>query len=46
MTIVEFDDSETADKQGHRPSDRLIGMARTEEDADLLVRALKQFGQS
>lgn len=46
MTIVEFDDSETADKQGHRPSDRLIGMTRTEEDAEFVVRALKQFGQS
>lgn len=40
VTIIEFDDSEPADKQGKRPSDRLIATAQTSEDAQLINRAL------
>ena len=40
VTLIEFEDSETPDKDGRRPSDRLIATAQTEEDARLINRAL------
>jgi hypothetical protein len=47
VTIVEFDDDEPADDRGHRPSDRLVAMARTVEDADMIVRKMNsRAGQS
>ena len=40
VTIIESDEAETPDKDGRRPSDRLMATAQTEAYADLIVRAL------
>jgi hypothetical protein len=40
LTIVEFDDAQQPNERGHRPSDRLLGMAITPEDAKQIVDAL------
>lgn len=40
VTIIEFEESEPADKEGRRPSDRLIATAQTPEHAQLINRAL------
>lgn len=40
VTIVEVDPDEPRDERGRAPSDRLMGMALTREDADLIVAAL------
>lgn len=43
VTIIEFDEKHTPGKDGRRSSDRLVGMTRTEEDADLPIRALTHW---
>lgn len=40
LTLVEFDDAEMCDANGRRPSDRLMGMLLTPEDAQRVVEAL------
>lgn len=40
VTIIEYDETEPADKDGRRPSDRLIATAQTEKSAQLINRAL------
>lgn len=40
VTLIEYDESETPDKEGRRPSDRLIATAQTIDDALLINRAL------
>jgi hypothetical protein len=40
VTLIEYDDTETPDENGRRPSDRLLGMTRTEEDALFIVNSL------
>jgi hypothetical protein len=42
VTIIEYDDADHPDDRGRRPSDRLVAMARTDEDADALVRGLNR----
>jgi hypothetical protein len=43
VTIVESEESETANDRGRRKSDRLIATAQTQEDANLIVRALAHW---
>lgn len=40
VTIVEYDPAELADESGGRPSDRLIGMAVSVEEAGRIVDAM------
>lgn len=40
VTIIEYDETQPADKNGQRPSDKLIATAQTEESAQLINRAL------
>lgn len=40
ITVIEYDTRELADREGRRPSDRLIGMVLTEADANRVVTAL------
>lgn len=40
VTLIEFDETETPDKDGRRPSDRLIATAQTQRDAQLINRSL------
>lgn len=39
-TIIEIDLIETPDAEGRRPSDRLVALAQTPEDAARMVRLL------
>lgn len=37
ITVIEIDESETPDNEGRRPSDRLICMGTSREDAQLIA---------
>jgi hypothetical protein len=43
VTIIEFDESETPDKEGRRPSDQLIATAQSPEKAQFINRALAHW---
>jgi hypothetical protein len=43
VTVVKTETLEEPDAEGRRPGDQLVCMARTPEDAELIVKALNKF---